>query len=204
MPYRVLVSYVIRLTPIFILLAGCSGCEDPEKNYGDTHIDVTDMSGFYWPTTGKVVQDFFGDKSIPEAGHWYDQDGALKYHQGGSNFHRGIDIENARGTRVFAAHAGTAFIYPNQEGSGNTIIVRNHSNGTHTIYCHLDSLAVGNGAHVTPNSVIGAMGDSGGQRRVHLHFNYMLRHGDGWADYWTPGKVGDLYGSGEPMQNPIR
>lgn len=198
---------LIRLAPLLLLVAGCSGCEDKPANYGDTHTNVTDLDGFYWPTTGKVVQDFYGTESVDHAGAWYDETGALKYHAGGSNFHRGIDIENAKGTRVFASHSGTAFSYPlgNTANSGNHVIIRDKAGRIHTTYCHLDSIAISYGQYVTPNTVIGTMGDSGGQRRPHLHFNYLLLHtGQEWADYWTPGTVGEFHGSGEPMTNPIK
>lgn len=194
---------MIRLAPLLILLAGCSGCEDKPTNYGDTHVEVSDLDGFYWPTTGKITQDFYGTKSVDHAGHWYDEDGTLKYHPGGSNFHRGLDIENAKGTRVFAAHSGQAFLYPNIS-SGNVIVIRAKDMKIHTIYCHLDSFEVSQGQLVTPNTVIGRMGNSGGQKRPHLHFNYALMYGGELADYWTPGSTGEFHGSGEPMINPIR
>lgn len=202
-----ILSIVIRMTPLLLLLAGCSGCDERDRSYGDTHVEVRDLNGFYWPTTGKVVQDFYGTESVPDAGYWFDKDGNMSHHPGGFNFHRGIDIENARGTRIYAAHKGIVSdvtMYGSSAPSGNTVLIMHPDSPMFSSYCHLDSVDVAKGQWVTPNTVIGRMGDSGNQNRVHLHFGFQILYRNQYAHYWTAGALGEVRGSGEPFISPLK
>lgn len=192
---------LIRLAPLLLLLAGCSGCEDPPPNYGDEHQDATGPS-IHWPTTGKIVQGFFGtDTANPDPGPWMDRDGQRQYFEGGHNFHRGVDIENAHGTRVYAAADGLAYLYAwdGHSISGNVIVIR-AVNGSITTYCHLDRFAIAQGDKVTANTVIGYMGSTGNQARPHLHFAMQFQEGSELWPKWTPGEVGQMVTSGAELR----
>lgn len=54
-------------------------------------------------------------------------------------------------------------------GYGNYIVIR-HSNGTQTLYAHLEYLNVGVGEYVEQGQSIGAMGNTGRSTGRHLHF----------------------------------
>lgn len=54
-------------------------------------------------------------------------------------------------------------------GYGNYVVIR-HSNGTQTLYAHLEYLTVGAGEYVEQGQGIGAMGNTGRSTGRHLHF----------------------------------
>ncbi|WP_342432992.1 peptidoglycan DD-metalloendopeptidase family protein [Neobacillus sp. FSL H8-0543] len=88
--------------------------------------------------------------------------------------HYGVDIANrapnvpiwaaADGVVVTAAHTGQAL--------GNYIIIAHSINGAvyATLYAHMKTLNVGNGAVVKQGQQIGIMGTTGNSTGVHLHF----------------------------------
>ena len=115
--------------------------------------------------------------------------------------HNGIDYAAGKGTPVIAAADGVATVNMCVSGGGRTVvlthmkassssdgidIVSSNSNGFYTtIYMHLASITVGNGAQVKKGQQIGTVGGSScsGGKIVedaygdHLHFE--LRDGDG-------------------------
>lgn len=190
---------------MILAIAVVSRCDrTTDANYGDQHIEIPDQvpvyDKFYWPTTGKITQDFFGHDSVPDAGWWIDIDGSLKYHNGGSNFHRALDIENARGTKIYSATYGYVTIHAGGP-SGNAVVVK--SGAWLTKYDHLESFNVSNGEFVTPNTVIGFMGSTGGQSYPHLHFSYQVVRDRQLADCWIEGVPGQMIVSGVPMAGPL-
>jgi len=54
-------------------------------------------------------------------------------------------------------------------GYGSYVVLR-HSNGTQTLYAHLNSTAVGVGEKVSQGDIVGYMGNTGKSTGVHLHF----------------------------------
>jgi murein DD-endopeptidase MepM/ murein hydrolase activator NlpD len=199
---------VIRLTPFMLFLAGCSGCESSAPSYGDRHRQVEDANGFHWPTTGKVIQDFNGNESCPDAGWWIDRDGEEQFHDGSFNLHRAVDIENAPGTKVYAARGGVVWATWTEAESpttGNTVAIYHESIGLWSIYQHLARVDVAVAQAVTPNDVIGLMGSTGRTPGTHLHFGlYTYRDSfNKCLSGWTPGAVGQMVDSGEPFDAPI-
>lgn len=189
---------------LVLAIASIGHCGPDRVDYGDRHTQVDVTYGFYWPATGKVVQGFYGtDSETTDAETWFDEYGQRQYFAGGSNFHRGVDIENARGTKVYAAHSGTVTLFPwdGSSSSGHQIVIKDAS-GYCTIYSHLDRYAVEQGAWATPNTVIGYMGSSGNQDFSHLHFGYGILYRGELCRSWTPGDVGQMVTSGEPLQPP--
>ena len=79
---------------------------------------------------------------------------------------------NQGGTAVFAAGAGQVQVIPdpNSSGYGNYIVI-NHGSYGRTLYGHLASFSVSNGAWVDENTQIGIVGHTGSTSGTdHLHF----------------------------------
>jgi len=85
----------------------------------------------------------------------------------------GIDFGVARGTPIRAAAQGTVIIARGNGawngGYGNYIVIT-HSNGTQTLYSHLQSVTVSPGQSVLSSQVIGYSGSTGRSTGPHLHF----------------------------------
>jgi len=87
--------------------------------------------------------------------------------------HSGIDIPAPKNTKICAARGGvvTTSVY----GSGaywsyGNYVVINHGDGTSTLYAHMNSRAVKEGAVVKQGQVIGYVGTTGRSTGYHLHF----------------------------------
>lgn len=87
--------------------------------------------------------------------------------------HNGIDLARvAIGTPVLAAAKGTVILAKfggYNGGYGNYVIV-SHSNGTQTLYAHLNSVSVTRGQVVSQGQKLGGMGNTGRSTGPHLHF----------------------------------
>jgi hypothetical protein len=100
---------------------------------------------------------------------------------------------NQGGTQVYAAGAGVASInpLPSSYGYGTHIII-DHGSFGRTLYAHLASVSVTNGAQVDQNTVIGVVGNSGSTGGTyHLHFEYNDTSG-GWGRSGSPNDPGEL------------
>lgn len=88
-------------------------------------------------------------------------------------FHAGIDIANrASGVPIVAAADGVVIRSYYSSSYGNAIFVAHSINGQTytTVYAHMSSRAVGNGAVVSKGQKIGIMGNTGQSYGQHLHF----------------------------------
>jgi hypothetical protein len=114
------------------------------------------------PTTGRVVG-VYGDC----------RDGCSRRHQG-------YDIEDAIGTPVYAAGAGTVdSVVRNRtcpsidSTAGNQAAITHPGGAYRTVYLHLETVIVENGQHVVKGQQIGTMGNVGSLACIeppHLHF----------------------------------
>lgn len=92
-------------------------------------------------------------------------------------YHTGIDMTSSSGDRtVRAAASGRVRRVPlgtfanSNHGMGNVVLIE-HSNGLHTLYAHLATIAVANGQTVSRGATIGTYGTTGcGSCGAHLHF----------------------------------
>ncbi len=100
-----------------------------------------------WPTQGKVIQDFKGDKHT----------------------NKGIEIGGSVGTPIHSADEGTV-IYQGSgiKGYGKMVVIK-HSDGYVTAYAHNDDIVVKEGDTVKQGQKIATMGKSGADQ-VKLHF----------------------------------
>lgn len=84
-------------------------------------------------------------------------------------FHNGLDIPAPKGTKIYAAAAGTVVKCEWYGGYGNCVIV-NHGGGVMTLYGHCSSLNVKNGQSVKQGDVIAFVGSTGYSTGNHCHF----------------------------------
>jgi murein DD-endopeptidase MepM/ murein hydrolase activator NlpD len=107
-----------------------------------------------WPCTGSVVSPY-GYRTHPI---FLD-----------SRLHAGIDISCKSGAPVSAAEGGTVIWSGTRSGYGLTVII-DHGGALATLYAHLSSVSVGNGARVGRGQSVGAVGCTGYCTGAHLHF----------------------------------
>ena len=125
----------------------------------------------FWPVPGAVSQDFgcspyfsgLAGPDCPAAQPW---------------FHDGLDIAAAAGTPVRAGLAGTV-LFAGPDGDGPVCgdyhgyglgVVVDNGQGWQSLYAHLAAVHVTAGQAVTPETVLGAVGETGCTTGPHLHF----------------------------------
>ncbi len=120
--------------------------------------------------------------------------------------HNGIDFQSrSKDERVFAAAPGTVIktVRNCVEGTracgnyyGNQVWIR-HDDGYATLYAHLKSVAISDGATITDiaSQPLGIMGNTGNSQGTHLHFGvyYDLNGNQQWTDR-VPNEAVDPYG----------
>jgi len=89
------------------------------------------------------------------------------------NQHSGEDIAAPFGAQVKAANDGIVRLMDDQFFSGISVIL-DHGLGLFTMYFHLDSATVKEGARVKRGDVIGTVGQSGRATGPHLHWGAWL------------------------------
>lgn len=120
--------------------------------------DVKVVSGFIKPIAGRITSPF-GYRTHPIFNS--------------RSFHSGVDIGGQfRGT-IRASNSGKV-IYTGWYGGYGKVVIIDHGqiNGkpTTTLYAHLDSISVSNGAYVNQGQVIGKEGTTGYSTGPHCHF----------------------------------
>lgn len=89
---------------------------------------------------------------------------------GTTKYHSGVDIAAGSGATIKAAAGGTVSIAEYSESYGNYCVIY-HSNGTTTLYAHMNALpSVSVGQTVSQGDVIGYVGSTGWSTGPHCHF----------------------------------
>lgn len=83
-------------------------------------------------------------------------------------YHRGVDLAAAEGSRVGAVADGKVTFSGTDGGYGKTIVVQNEE-GLRTRYAHLSELSVRAGEEVSRGQEIGKVGSTGRSTGPHLH-----------------------------------
>jgi murein DD-endopeptidase MepM/ murein hydrolase activator NlpD len=86
-----------------------------------------------------------------------------------ADFHPGIDIVCANGTKIYAAASGTVTFAGYCAGYGNEVVI-NHNNGIKTIYGHNSKVCVKVGQVAEKGDLIALSGSTGSSTGPHLHF----------------------------------
>src|SRR5262249_52417398 len=87
--------------------------------------------------------------------------------------HGGADYSVALGTPVVAANAGRVALVGEYFFPGRLVAV-DHGLGLHTLYFHLDTVAVSEGERVDRGQTLGTVGATGRATGPHLHFGAQL------------------------------
>ncbi len=90
----------------------------------------------------------------------------------GLHGYNGVDLAAPHGREVMASAAGRVIIARDigWNGGYGKYAVISHSNGTQTLYAHLNGTTVNQGATVVQGQVIGYVGSTGLSTGPHLHF----------------------------------
>ena len=113
-------------------------------------------SGWVWPSNTTYLTSRFGYRTHPIFG-------TTKYHSG-------VDVGASYGSTITAAAGGTVQISEYSSSYGNYCVIY-HSNGTSTLYGHMNSLpSVRVGDTVSAGQTIGYVGSTGWATGPHLHF----------------------------------
>ncbi|WP_245849387.1 M23 family metallopeptidase [Lentzea kentuckyensis] len=87
--------------------------------------------------------------------------------------HNGVDIANAIGTPIVAAMDGTVIEAGPASGFGLWVRVQ-HADGTITVYGHMNTIDVPQGAQVKAGQQIATIGNRGQSTGPHLHFEVWI------------------------------
>ena len=130
--------------------------QQQQNNANGTTASAAEAGYFSWPTYTTYISSGFGYRVHPIFG-------TTKYHSG-------LDIAAALGTTITAAAGGTVQISEYSSSYGNYCVIY-HSNGTTTLYAHMNSLPIVSvGETVTAGQAIGYVGSTGWSTGPHLHF----------------------------------
>ncbi|MFD5826206.1 M23 family metallopeptidase [Lentzea sp. NPDC060358] len=83
--------------------------------------------------------------------------------------HNGVDIANAIGTPIVAAMDGTVVEAGPASGFGLWVRIQ-HADGTITVYGHMNTIDIAQGAQVKAGQQIATIGNRGQSTGPHLHF----------------------------------
>ena len=126
---------------------------------------VASESDFLWPlpSSRNTLSSLYGSRKDPFTGR--------------PGNHTGIDVPAPKNTAIYASRSGVVTTSVYGSGSswsyGNYVVI-SHSDGTSTLYAHMNSRAVSKGEKVSQGQVIGYVGTTGRSTGYHLHFEVRL------------------------------
>ncbi|MEM8925823.1 MAG: peptidoglycan DD-metalloendopeptidase family protein [Actinomycetota bacterium] len=129
------------------------------KDSGGTPIAVPQPAepsslGYQWPVQGRVSSPY-GYRIHPVFGT--------------RKLHSGLDVAAPRGAPIAATSGGVVIYTGYRGGYGNTVIV-DHGAGFTSLYAHMSTIGVSNGAEVDRGDIVGLVGATGTATGNHLHF----------------------------------
>lgn len=125
-----------------------------------------------FPTTKPKVNSKFSN--LPDYGDYYMRplDIGVGHKSQGIHGYNGVDLAGPVGSSVMASAEGTVLVSKNSGwngGYGDYVVIQ-HSNGTQTLYAHLNKSIVSVGMRVSKGQVIGYLGSTGNSTGPHVHF----------------------------------
>jgi len=88
--------------------------------------------------------------------------------------HNGVDFGSGRGAEVYAASSGKVVLAQYNGAYGNYIIIE-HTDGTSSVYAHLDKITITKGSPVKKGQIIGYTGSTGRSTGPHLHYEVRIK-----------------------------
>ncbi|GHV81961.1 hypothetical protein AGMMS49991_05190 [Spirochaetia bacterium] len=121
--------------------------------------DMYAVGAFTPPVSATRRTSFFGDRRV------------YRYVNGSTDtsVHAGIDYGVPKGTPVSACAPGKVLLARFRISTGNSVIIE-HLPGVYSLYYHLDSIAVAEGALVGAGELLGESGSTGLATGPHLHW----------------------------------
>ena len=162
---RDFVSEIIELNPVLTgIRTDPSTQRENEANrlwaiLSTTGNQIYHSGAFIPPLTSTRRTSFFGDRRV------------FQYSNGTSDtsIHAGVDFGVPTGTRVTACGAGKVVIAASRIVTGNSVVIE-HAPGIYSLYYHLDSIEVREGAVVEAGALVGLSGSTGLATGPHLHW----------------------------------
>lgn len=105
-----------------------------------------------------VITSDYGKRTHPISGAW--------------DFHTGIDLAAAAGTKIYPVYAGVVTAVGSNQSYGNYVKLR-HSENLETIYCHCEAVLCKAGDEVTVEDAIALVGSTGVSTGPHLHLSVL-------------------------------
>ena len=88
---------------------------------------------------------------------------------GVTRFHHGVDLAGTWKAKLRPPSSGIVTFAGRDGGFGKVVKVQ-HAHGIETVYAHLSSVLVSKGSFVTPQDILGTMGNTGHSDGMHLHY----------------------------------
>lgn len=92
---------------------------------------------------------------------------------GQNEFHSGLDIANAPGTKIIAPANGRVSFAAEKQYIGNLLAI-DHGHGRVTQYGHLKEILVNQGQEVKRGDTVGLIGNTGRSTGPHLHYEILI------------------------------
>ena len=146
---------------------------EKQKKQGKEHIGYIapsklSSSGFAWPLELGIsyrISSYFSTRTNPITGK-------------GTEFHQGLDIACAKGTKILASKAGKVTKAREYGGYGNCVIIYHGQDSkgrsVTTLYGHASALECKEGEYVGQGDLIALVGSTGRSTGNHLHFSVLL------------------------------
>lgn len=132
----------------------------PETTVTPNMSGLLPETGFQAPLTGKITS-LFGMRNHPVLGE--------------TLHHDGIDISQPTGTPVKPLTSGVVTFSGKKGGYGMMVEIV-HDNGLTSRYAHLSTLSVREGEQVSPEQIIGEVGQTGLATGPHLHLEVLRQN----------------------------
>ena len=88
-------------------------------------------------------------------------------------FHHGVDLAGTWKAQLRPSASGVVTFAGRDGGFGKVVRIE-HAYGIETVYAHLSSVQVSTGSFVTPQDILGTMGNTGRSDGMHLHYEIRI------------------------------
>ena len=123
-------------------------------------------AGFVIPEDIKIPVEGASQNDWNKDSFWYEP-------WGKSGVHKGIDIFAAKGTKLFSSSNGLVLYSGTLARGGKVVVVLGPKWRVH-YYAHLDSIHTDMLSLVTPDTLIGTVGDTGNAKTTPPHLHYSI------------------------------